>query len=48
MPTAWGYCDPCQRWFYPDTTRPSASMACPVCASEATAVRDRPEAAGAG
>lgn len=48
MPTAWGFCDPCQRWFYPEnpsdvTTAPS----CPVCATPATVVRDRPEEAAA-
>ena len=43
----WGYCTPCQRWFYIQT-RETATITheCPVCAASASLLRDDEAAKG--
>ena len=46
MSDLWAYCDPCGRWFYPDSrNRPTHdASACPVCSTEALTFARQPEA----
>ena len=46
MSELWAYCDPCGRWFYPEGEPPDGSLrvpTCPVCATDAATVDQRPE-----
>lgn len=41
----WAFCDPCGRWFYPDVEDGvQGNPPCPVCATEAATLSERPEA----
>ena len=48
MSDLWAYCDPCARWFYPDTVSEIVrrSPPCPVCSTEALRVAEQPPAEG--
>ncbi len=42
MSDFWAYCDPCGRWFYPDTGPEVGTPACPVCSTEAALLAEEP------
>ena len=44
MSEFWAYCEPCSRWFYPESSSEAARPAptCPVCSTEAVTVSEEP------
>ena len=42
MADYWAFCDPCARWFYPDSDAELRVPACPVCSTEAVTLAETP------
>lgn len=43
MSDLWAFCEPCARWFYPDSEAGERTPPCPVCSTEATTLAEQPE-----